>query len=64
MLGLTYVGDISAIVQFLVSLVGLGVAIDYALLVVTRWREERERGAKNEEAIVAALATAGHAVVF
>ena len=31
-LGLTYVGDISAIVQFLVALVGLGVAIDYALL--------------------------------
>ena len=43
-LGLTYVGDISAIVQFLVALVGLGVAIDYALLVVTRWREERHHG--------------------
>src|SRR5262245_8573009 len=63
-LGLTYVGDISAIVQFLVALVGLGVAIDYALLVVTRWREERHHGRSNEDAVVAAMATAGHAVVL
>ena len=63
-LGLTYVGDISAIVQFLVALVGLGVAIDYALLLVTRWREERHHGRTNEDAVVAAMATAGHAVVL
>jgi RND superfamily putative drug exporter len=63
-LGLTYVGDISAIVQFLVALVGLGVAIDYALLIVTRWREERARGLENADAVVAAMATAGHAVVL
>jgi RND superfamily putative drug exporter len=40
-LGLSYVADISAIVEFLAALVGLGVAIDYSLLIVTRWREER-----------------------
>src|ERR1700693_4481422 len=40
-LALTYVADVSFIVQFLVSLVGLGVAIDYSLLIVTRWGEER-----------------------
>ncbi|MBY8876362.1 MMPL family transporter [Actinacidiphila acidipaludis] len=38
---LTYVTTMSTLVQNIVALVGLGVAIDYALLVVTRWREER-----------------------
>ncbi len=39
--GLTLAVDVSFLVQFLVALIGLGVAIDYSLLVVTRWREER-----------------------
>jgi putative drug exporter of the RND superfamily len=63
-LGLTYVTDISFVVQFLVALVGLGVAIDYSLLVVTRWREERHLGHHGDDAIVEAMATAGRAVVF
>ena len=42
--GLTYVTDVSIIVQFLVALVGLGVAIDYALLMVFRFREELPTG--------------------
>src|SRR5664280_2031131 len=42
--GLTYLADVSFIVQFLVSLIGLGVSIDYSLLIVSRWREERGRG--------------------
>src|SRR5918994_288255 len=37
---LTYITDVSIIVQFLVALVGLGVAIDYALLMIFRFREE------------------------
>ncbi|HEU5033737.1 MAG TPA: MMPL family transporter [Mycobacteriales bacterium] len=64
LLGLTYVTDVSFIVQFLVALVGLGVAVDYSLLVVTRWREEREHGRDNHDAVVVAMETAGHAVVF
>jgi len=63
-LGLTYVTSISFVVQFLIALVGLGVAIDYSLLVVTRWREERARGRDNPAATVAAMNTAGRAVVF
>ncbi len=63
-LGLTFIADVSFIVQFLVSLVGLGVAIDYSLLIVTRWREERAHGRENHEAVVAAMATAGRAVVL
>jgi RND superfamily putative drug exporter len=62
--GLTRLTDVSFLVQFLVALIGLGVSIDYSLLVVTRWREERERGLDNEEAIVVAGATAGHAVLL
>ena len=62
--GLTAVTPVSPIVGFLIALVGLGVAIDYSLLIVVRWREERARGHEGEEAIVRAMATAGRAVVF
>jgi RND superfamily putative drug exporter len=59
------VTDVSVIIQFLVALVGLGIAIDYALLVVMRWREERrQNGASDEEAVHRAMAHAGWAVVF
>ena len=44
LLGLTELTAVSPIVQFLIALIGLGVAIDYALLVVSRWREERTHG--------------------
>jgi putative drug exporter of the RND superfamily len=56
--------DVSPIVQFLVVLIGLGVAIDYSLIVVSRWREERSHGASGDEAIQKAMETAGRAVVF
>src|SRR4051812_30408418 len=62
--GLTALTEVNLVVVVLVSLVGLGVAIDYALLVVMRWREERERGRSNEQAIVHAAGTAGRAVLF
>ena len=55
---------VSVIVKFLIGLVGLAIAIDYALLVVVRWREERQRGASPDDAVVAAMQHAGRAVVF
>ncbi|MFN2517476.1 MAG: MMPL family transporter, partial [Jatrophihabitantaceae bacterium] len=64
LLPITYVTDVSFIVQFLVALVGLGVAIDYSLILVTRWREERDHGRDNHDAVVTAMETAGRAVVF
>jgi RND superfamily putative drug exporter len=64
LLGLTELTDVSPIVQFLIALIGLGVAIDYSLLVVTRWREERAHGNAPEEAVARAMETAGRAVVF
>lgn len=69
--GVTGITDVSFIVQYLVALIGLGVAIDYALLVVTRWREERNRPGSDgdgpearKEAVVRAVASAGRAVAL
>ena len=61
---LTAVTDVSPIVQFLIALIGLGVAIDYALIVVVRWREERAHGHEGDEAIIRSMETAGRAVIF
>ena len=62
---LATVTDVSVIVQFLAALIGLAIAIDYALLVVVRWREERLREhTTNEAAVVQAMQHAGRAVVF
>ncbi|MGH9130684.1 MAG: MMPL family transporter [Acidimicrobiales bacterium] len=63
-LGLTEVTSVSFIVEFLIALIGLGVAIDYSLLIVTRWREARANGADNESAVVQAMENAGRAVIF
>ena len=60
--GLAELTEVSFVVQFLVGLIGLGVAIDYSLLVVVRWREERDRGAAEHEAVPRAMATAGRSV--
>jgi len=53
----TYAGN-------LVELIGLGIAVDYSLLVVYRYREELLRGGTVEDAIERTMATAGRAVVF
>ena len=36
--------DVSFLVEYLVAVMGLGIVVDYSLLLVTRWREEREAG--------------------
>ncbi|MBI4420706.1 MAG: MMPL family transporter, partial [Gemmatimonadetes bacterium] len=53
----------SVFVLNIVSMVGLGVGIDYSLLVVTRFREELNRGLSAREAAARTMATAGLAVV-
>ncbi|HEU5356131.1 MAG TPA: MMPL family transporter [Actinocrinis sp.] len=63
-LGITEITSVSFIVQFLVGLIGLGVAIDYSLLLVTRWREELAHGYDNDTAVRRAMTTAGRAVAF
>jgi putative drug exporter of the RND superfamily len=62
--GLTTITEVSPIVQFLIALIGLGVSIDYSLLIVVRWREERAHGLSGDEAVERAMQTAGRAVVF
>ncbi|MGH3192517.1 MAG: MMPL family transporter [Streptosporangiaceae bacterium] len=61
---LTQVTSVNFIVQYLIALIGLGVAIDYSLLIVTRWRENRAGGLDNQAAVSAAMGSAGRAVVF
>jgi RND superfamily putative drug exporter len=48
----------------LAQLIGLGIAVDYSLFIVYRFREELERGGSKDEAIVRTMATAGRAVMF
>jgi len=48
----------------LVFLIGLGIAIDYSLLVIYRFREELRKPGEVEDAIVRTMQTAGRAVVF
>jgi putative drug exporter of the RND superfamily len=60
---LTYVTNVSIIVQFLIALVGLGVAIDYALLMIFRFRDELREGEDVETAIVQTMTHAGRSVI-
>jgi uncharacterized membrane protein YdfJ with MMPL/SSD domain len=56
--------ELSTYLQNLVMLIGLGIAIDYSLFIVYRYREERRGGLAKEDAIVRTMQTAGRAVVF
>ncbi len=60
---LTYLTNVSIIVQFLIALVGLGVAIDYALLMIFRFREELASGEDPETALVETMRHAGRSVI-
>jgi RND superfamily putative drug exporter len=48
----------------LVFLIGIGIAIDYSLLIVYRFREELARGGEVHAAIMRTMQTAGRAVIF
>jgi RND superfamily putative drug exporter len=60
---LTYITDVSIIVEFLIALVGLGVAIDYALLMIFRFRDELREGEDVETALVQTMTHAGRSVI-
>jgi RND superfamily putative drug exporter len=61
---LSRVMNISVYAINVASLIGLGVAIDYSLFILSRYREELDGGASYADALTTALDTAGHAVVF
>jgi uncharacterized membrane protein YdfJ with MMPL/SSD domain len=56
--------ELTTYLQNLVMLIGFGIAIDYSLLVVYRYREELQKAGSKEDAIVRTMETAGRAVVF
>jgi putative drug exporter of the RND superfamily len=58
------VTDINTITPILVSMIGLGVGIDYSLFIVTRFRQLLHDGLPPREAAAEAGASAGRAVVF
>ncbi len=60
---LTYITSVSIIVQYLIALVGLGVAIDYALLMIFRFRDELREGEDVETALVETMTHAGRSVI-
>jgi RND superfamily putative drug exporter len=59
----SYITSVSQIVEFLIALVGLGVAIDYALLMIFRFREELSHGEDVETALVETMTHAGRSVI-
>ena len=56
--------ELTTYLQNLVMLIGLGIAIDYSLLVIYRYREELRGSRSREDALVQTMSTAGRAVVF
>ncbi|MEU5882083.1 MMPL family transporter [Spirillospora sp. NPDC047279] len=59
---LTYTTDVSIFAINITTFLGLGLAIDYGLFVVGRFREELERTSSVEDAVAATMATAGRTV--
>ena len=61
---LTNVFTIPEFAPLIGVMIGLGVGIDYALFIITRYRELTRAGATPEQATIGAMDTAGRAVVF
>ncbi len=61
---LSHVLNIASFTSQLSLLIGLGVGVDYALFIVTRFRQGLQRGATPEQAIIDAIDTSGRAVMF
>lgn len=56
--------QVNVFAQAVVTLLGLGLAIDYGLFMVSRFREELDKGKSTEDAVATTTATAGQTVVF
>jgi len=64
MYGVAHLATTPTYTTNLIQLIGLGLAVDYSLLVVYRFREELARGLERDNAVVRTMQTAGRAVVF
>ncbi|HCG46874.1 MMPL family transporter [Corynebacterium flavescens] len=56
--------QVNVFAQAVVTLLGLGLAIDYGLFMVSRFREELDKGRSPQDAVAITTATAGQTVVF
>jgi uncharacterized membrane protein YdfJ with MMPL/SSD domain len=56
--------EISIYVTNMASMIGIGVAVDYSLFIVSRFRRELHEGASTDEALGRAMTSSGTAVVF
>ncbi len=64
LVGATMLGDVSIFSVNVVNMLGIGLGIDYGLLMVNRFREERGHGLGVHDAVVATITSAGTTVVF
>jgi putative drug exporter of the RND superfamily len=64
LVGAALLGDVSIFSINVVNMLGIGLGIDYGLLMVNRFREERGRGMDVHDAVVATVSSAGTTVVF
>ena len=62
--GIAHLAETPTYATNLIQLIGLGIAVDYSLLIVYRFREELAHGLDRDEAVVRTMQTAGRAVVF
>ena len=61
---LTFVTDVSIFALNLLLAMGLALAIDYTLLIISRFRDELGNGAERDAALVRTMASAGRSVLF
>ncbi|WP_231988609.1 MMPL family transporter [Mycobacterium sp. 1274761.0] len=64
LLALTTVTDVSIHALTVATAFGLGLSIDFGLLMVSRFREERDNGKDTESAVISTVDTAGRTIVF
>ncbi|MFN0144421.1 MAG: MMPL family transporter, partial [Mycobacterium sp.] len=64
LVGATALGDVSIFSVNVVNMLGIGLGVDYGLLIINRFREERGHGLSVHDAVVATVASAGTTVVF
>ena len=62
--GVTYFTDVSIFALNLSAAMGLALAIDYTLLIISRYRDELADGADRDDALIRTMATAGRTVLF
>ncbi len=60
----TYFTDVSIFALNLSTALGLALAIDYTLLIISRFRDELADGAERDQALIATMMTAGRTVIF